>query len=122
MIVDILYYNDAHRAIAFSLISIFLVYCVRNKKTMTRILSCGIYLVLVSAWFTWLLYMVSYVNKAFSLVIFVWGMKWICFFLAITIIQLFVYRIWGSRKDIGLLIINAAVVAILYFFAITYIK
>ena len=120
MIAEILY-SDGYRAVAFTLISILLVYCVRNKKPMTKLLSYGIYLMIVTAWFAWLFYMVSYVNKSPNLVILVWGLKWICYFLAITIIQHFIYKKFGKGKDIGLLVLNTAVVLVMCFMASKYV-
>ena len=120
MIAEILY-SDGYRAVAFTLISILLVYCVRNKKPMTKLLSYGIYLMIVTAWFAWLFYMVSYVNKSPNLVILVWGLKWICYFLAITIIQHFIYKVFGEEKDIGLLVLNTIVVLILCFIVFKYV-
>lgn len=122
MIVEILYYNDGYRAVAFTLISILLVYCVRNKRPMTKLLSYGIYLMIVTAWFAWLFYMVLYVTKSPNLVILVWELKWIGYFLAITIIQHFIYKIFGKGKDMGLLILNALVAFVLCGIAFSYIK
>lgn len=122
MIVEILYYNDGYRAVAFTLISILLVYCVRNKRPMTKLFSYGIYLMIVTAWFAWLFYMVLYVTKSPDLVILVWELKWIGYFLAITIIQHFIYKIFGKGKDMGLLILNALVAFVLCGVAFSYIK
>lgn len=112
MIANILF-NDIYRPIVCSLISVLLVYSMRNDNNKMRTVFYSAYLIYVSAFFGGIFLFASLANESFSTQALFWGIKWICFFLIITIAQHFVYHFFGKGKDIRMLILNAVVVLIL---------
>lgn len=112
MITGILF-SDIYRTMAYGILSVLVTYGMRNDKTKTRFIFYGAYAVYLLAGFGWLFFLISIWNESPDLVILVWGFKWICFFLVMTVVQHFVYKILGGEKDIRLLILNAAIVLVL---------
>ena len=108
-----LIFNDVCRPIACSLISVFLVYRMRNDKSKIKIVFYSAYLIYISAFFALIFAFGSLANNSIDTQALFWGLKWVGFFVAITVAQHFVYKIWGEGKDRKLLIINVAVVLVL---------
>lgn len=105
---------------AWSLISVFLVYFVRNDKIKKQIVVYSVYLLYMIALFAGFMFLVALANESFDIRGWLWGTKRICFLLIITIIQHFVYKFFGKGKDIGLVIVNAAVVLTLCYIVMKY--
>lgn len=113
-------YSDVYRPMAWSFISVLLVYCVRNEKIKKQIVAYNVYLLYIIALFAGFMFLVTLANESFDIRGLLWGTKRICFLLAVTIIQHFVYRIFGKGKDIGLVILNTVVVLILCYIVMRY--
>ena len=113
-------YSDVYRPMAISLFSVFLVYCVRNDKIKKQIVAYSAYLLYIIALFAGFMFLVTVANESFDIRDLFWGMKRICFLLVITIIQHFVYKIFGKGKDIGLVIVNTVVVLVLCYTVMRY--
>ena len=112
MIKEIIF-NDIYRPIACSLISALLVYRMRNDKSKIQIFFYSAYLIYVTAFFALVFFFGSLANECIHTQALFWGLKWVSFFVGITIAQHFVYKILGKGKDIRLLILNVAVALIL---------
>ena len=116
-------FNDFYRALVLGLLSVLLTYSTRNSELKKRITVSCIYLACVAAVFAWVFFLLTFDNDPDAVpIVLVWVIKWICYFLAITIIQHFIYKIFGKGKDIGLLVLNTAVVLVMCQLAINYIK
>ena len=113
-------YSDVYRPMAISLFSVFLVYCVRNDKLKKQIIAYSVYLLYIIALFAGFMFLVTLANESFDIRDLLWGIKRICFLLVATIIQHFVYKIFGKGKDIGLVIVNAVVVLALCYVVMRY--
>lgn len=110
MITGILF-SDLYRTMAYGILSVFVTYGTRNDKTKARLVFYGAYVIYLLAGFGWLFFLLTFDNDPDVVpMVLVWELKWICFFLVMTIMQYFVYKIFGKGKDIKLLILNAAVV------------
>lgn len=120
MIANILL-HDTYRPIVFGLISVLLTYCVRNEKIGKQIISYSVYIMFIITVCAGFFFFVSLYHKSPDMKVLSWETKWICFFLVITILQHFTYKIFGEEKDIGLLVLNTAVVLALCFIASKYI-
>lgn len=108
-----LIFNDTYRPIACSLISAFMVYFMRNDKGKIRIVFYSVYLIYITGFFALLFGIGSLANNSINTQALFWGLKWVIFFVGITVAQHFVYKTWGQGKDRILFIINVAVVLIL---------
>lgn len=108
-----LIFNDTYRPIACSLISAFIVYFMRNDKGKIRIVFYSAYLIYITGFFALLFGIGSLANNSINTQALFWGLKWVIFFVGITVAQHFVYKTWGQEKDRILFIINIAVVLIL---------
>ena len=117
MIITALFFNDLFRTLVLSLISVFLTYGTRNSELKKRITVSCIYLTCVVVGFAWVFFFISIWNESPDMEVLFWGILWICFFLTITVVQYFIYKIFGKEKDIGLLVLNTAVVLVLCFIA-----
>lgn len=106
-------FNDIYRPIACSLISAFLVYSMRNNKGKIKIVFYSAYLIYITGFFALLFGIGSLANNSIDTQALFWGLKWVGFFVVITVAQHFVYKTWGQGKDRILFIINFAVVLIL---------
>lgn len=95
----------------------FLVYSFRDGKLKSRIILYSIYLLYIICLFAGFLFFVSYGNEFDTEVLF-WGIKWICYFLIITIIQHFSYHFFGKGKDGKLLIVNIVIVFVMGWLAL----
>lgn len=113
-------YSDVYRPMAISLFSVFLVYCVRNDKLKKQIIAYSVYLLYIIALFAGFMFLVTLANESFDIRDLLWGVKRICFLLVVTIIQHFVYKIFGKGKDIRLVIVNAVVVLALCYVVMRY--
>ena len=113
-------YSDVYRPMAISLFSVFLVYCVRNDRLKKQIIAYSVYLLYIIALFAGFMFLVTLANESFDIRDLLWGVKRICFFLVVTIIQHFVYKIFGKGKDIRLVIVNAVVVLALCYVVMRY--
>ena len=115
-------YSDVYRPMAISLFSVFLAYCVRNDKLKKQIIAYSVYLLYIIALFAGFMFLVTLANESFDIRGLLWGIKRICFLLAVTIIQHFVYKIFGKGKgkDIKILILNAVVVLVLCYVVMRY--
>lgn len=113
-------YSDVYRPMAISLFSVFLVYCVRNDKLKKQIIAYSVYLLYIIALFAGFMFLVTLANESFDIRDLLWGVKRICFLLVVTIIQHFVYKIFGKGKDIRLVIVNAVVVLALCYVLMRY--
>ena len=113
-------YSDVYRPMAISLFSVFLVYCLRNDKLKKQIIAYSVYLLYIIALFAGFMFLVTLANESFDIRALLWGIKRICFLLVVTIIQPFVYKIFGKGKDIGLVIVNAIVVLALCYVVMRY--
>lgn len=105
--------NDTYRPIACSLISVILVYFMRNDKGKIKIVFYSAYLIYITAFFALFFAFASLANNSINTSVLFWGLKWVSFFIGITVAQHFVYKTWGQGKDRILLIINVAVALIL---------
>lgn len=112
MIANIIF-SDIYRPIVCSLVSVLLVYSMRNNDNRMRMFFYSAYVIYVSAFFVLIFILSSLANESLSTQALFWGIKWICFFLIITIVQHFAYHFFGKGKDIKMLILNVAVVLIL---------
>lgn len=117
MIITALFFNDLFRTLVLSLISVFLTYGARNSELKKRTTVSCIYLTCVVVGFAWVFFFISIWNESPDMEVLFWGILWICFFLTITVVQYFIYKIFGKEKDIGLLVLNTAVVLVLCFIA-----
>lgn len=113
-------YSDVYRPMAISLFSVFLVYCVRNDRLKKQIIAYSVYLLYIIALFAGFMFLVTLANGSFDIRDLLWGVKRICFLLVVTIIQHFVYKIFGKGKDIRLVIVNAVVVLALCYVVMRY--
>lgn len=115
-------YSDIYRPMAISLFSVFLVYCVRNDKLKKQIIAYSVYLLYIIALFAGFMFLVTLANGSFDIRGLLWGIKRICFLLVVTIIQHFVFKIFGKGKgkDIKILILNAVVVLVLCYVVMRY--
>lgn len=113
-------YSDVYRPMAISLFSVFLVYCVRNDKLKKQIIAYSVYLLYIIALFAGFMFLVTLANESFDIRALLWGIKRICFLFVVTIIQHFVYKIFGKGKDIRLVIVNAVVVLALCYVVMRY--
>lgn len=110
MITGILF-SDLYRTMAYGILSVLVTYGMRNDKTKTRLIFYGAYVVYLLAGFGWLFFLLTFDNDPEVVpMVLVWGLKWICFFLVMLIMQHFSYKIFGEGKNIKLLILNAVVV------------
>ena len=121
MIITALFFNDLLRTLLLSLLSVLLTYGTRNGKLKKRITVSCIYLACVAAGFAWVFFFISIWNESLDMEVFFWGIAWSCFFLIITVVQHFIYKIFGKEKDIGLLVLNTAVVLVMCFMASKYV-
>ena len=117
MIITALFFNDLLRTLVLSLLSVLLTYGTRNSDIKKRITVSCVYLACVAAGFTWVFFFISIWNESPDMEVLFWGIAWICFFLIITVVQHFVYKIFGEEKDMGLLVLNTAVVLVMCFIA-----
>lgn len=108
-----LIFNDTYRPITCSLISVLLVYFMRNDKGKIKIIFYSAYLIYITAFFALFFAFVSLANNSINTSSLFWGLKWVLFFVGITVAQHFVYKTWGRGKDRILFIINVAVVLLL---------
>ena len=115
MIITALFFNDLLRTLVLSLLSILLTYGTRNSDIKKRITVSCVYLACVAAGFAWVFFFISIWNESPYMEVLFWGIAWSCFFLIITVVQHFIYKIFGEEKDIGLLVLNTSVVLILCF-------
>lgn len=122
MIITALFFNALLRTLVLSLLSVFLTYGTRNGNIKKRITVSCIYLACVVVGLAWVFFFISIWSESPDMEVLFWGTAWSCFFLIITVIQHFVYKVFGEEKDIGLLILNALVVFILSGIALNYIK
>ena len=113
-------YSDVYRPMAISLFSVFFVYCVRNDKLKKQIIAYSVYLLYIIALFAGFMFLVTLANESFDIRDLLWGVKRICFLLVVTIIQHFVYKIFGKGKDIRLVSVNAVVVLALCYVVMRY--
>ena len=110
MVITVLFISEFYRSLVLSLLSILLTYGTRNSGIKKRIAVSCIYLACVVAGFVWVFLIISIWGESPAMEILIWGIEWSCFFLIVTVIQHFVYQIFGEEKDIGLLVLNSGVV------------
>ena len=115
MIITALFISEFYRTLVLSLLSVLLTYGTRNSEIKKQIMVTCIYLACVIAGFAWCFFFISVGAESPAMEVLFWGLKWSCFFLMITVVQHFVYKIFGEEKDIGLLVLNASVVWVLCF-------
>ena len=122
MIITALFFNDLLRTLVLSLFSVLLTYGTRNSEIKKRITVSCVYLTCVAAGFAWVFFLLTFDNDPnVAPLVLVWGLKWICFFLIITVVQHFVYKIFGEEKDIGLIVLNTTVVLTMCFIVFKYV-
>ena len=115
-------FNDFYRALVLGLLSVLLTYGTRHSEIKKRIIASFLYLACVVAGFAWVFFLLTFDNDPDVVpIVLVWGLKWIFFFLVITILQHFVYKKLGEEKDIGLLVLNTAVVLVMCFIVSKYV-
>ena len=110
MIITALFINDFYRTLVLSLLSVLLAYGTRKSEMKKRIAVSCIYLACALAGFVWVFLIISIWGESPATEILIWGIEWSCFFLIVTVIQHFVYQIFGEEKDMGLLVLNSGVV------------
>lgn len=88
-----LLFNDVYRPITCSLISAFLVYLMRNDKGKIKIVFYSAYLIYITGFFALLFGIGSLANNSIDTQALFWGLKWVSFFVGITVAQHFVYKI-----------------------------
>ena len=121
MIITAIFFNDLFRTLVLSLLSVFLTYGTRNSEIKKRITVSCVYLTCVAAGFAWVFFFISIWNESPDMEVLFWGIAWSCFFLIITVVQHFIYKIFGKEKDIGLLVLNTAVVLVMCFIVSKYV-
>ncbi|MCM1262897.1 MAG: hypothetical protein NC313_09260 [Butyrivibrio sp.] len=119
MIKSILY-SDVYRPMAYSLISVFMVYSLRKEKTKRQIFFYIIYILYAIIPFSLFSVLVILENEHPTASSFLWGIERIVFYIVIVIVQHFVYKIGGIGKNKDLLIINAVIALISSFIVMTY--
>lgn len=112
MIITGILLHDTLRSLIYGLLSVLLTYCTRNDKVKARVIASCVYFAYVTAGFAWVFIFISIWGEAIAWELLFWGLKWICLFIVITIIQHFYYHRCKKGKDIMLLIINAFIMFI----------
>ena len=68
-------YSDVYRPMAFSLFSVFLIYCVRHDRIKKQIAAYSAYLLYIIALFAGFMFLVTVANESFDIRDLFWGMK-----------------------------------------------
>lgn len=119
MIKSILY-SDVYRPMAYSLISVFMVYSLRKENTKKQIFFYIVYILYAIVPFSIFSVLVMLENEHLTASSFLWGIERIIFYIVIVIIQHFIYKLGGIGKNKDLLIINVAIALISSFIVMTY--
>lgn len=113
-------YNDVYRPMAYSLISVLMVYSLRKERTKIQIFFYAVYMLYAIGLFVAFSVFVILENEHPVAGSFLWGIERILFYFAIVVIQYFVYKIDDIGKNIDLLIINAVIVLISSYIGMKY--
>ena len=114
-------YSDVYRPMAYSLISVLMVYSMWKEKAKIKIFFYVVYMLYAIGFFAVFSVFVTLANEEFVPEAFLWGIERIGFYFAIVVIQHFVYKIDDIGKNMDLLIINAVIVLISSYIGMKYI-